>query len=57
MSINPLAVLRARRAWANADPYSPAERQSFREVLAEGKALRRRRRSRWSLLRRLGGES
>lgn len=58
VSLNPIEVLRARRMWANSDPYTEAERESFRQTLAEGRSLRRRRRrSRWSLLKRLGGES
>ena len=46
MSLNPLTVIRARRIKANSDTYTPEEWASFREVPAEGKALRRHRRRR-----------
>ena len=46
MSLNPLQAIRARRAAANTDTYTAEEWASFREVPAEGKALRRQRRRR-----------
>jgi ABC-type branched-subunit amino acid transport system substrate-binding protein len=67
MTLNPLQVLRTRRAWANADPYTEQEREQLRQCVAGDavaawkaaqrpivKALSRRARRRW---RSQGGAS
>ncbi len=67
VSLSPLQALRARRAWANADPYTVEEREQLRQCVAVEavaawkaaqrpivKALSRRARRRW---RSQGGAS